>query len=113
MSTETLLERLERDLRNEFVGIPLEFSKQVFPNHVELWIYVLNQSSFSEIKQRCRQIAHERQLDDEIPGVWLIVRTWSGPWSGGDSATDLRKAEVLEQKREALLRKMRDVSVSI
>lgn len=87
---ERIVSRLETTLRGEFPEVPMEFTVQEFTNHAELWIYVLNLDKYERVRARCHQIAEQEKLDEQQPEIWLLVKTWTGPWPGGQSEQDVR-----------------------
>jgi hypothetical protein len=96
---ERTVSRLETILQGEFPNVPMEFTVQEFTNHAELWIYVLNLDAYERVRERCRQISEQEKLDKQDPEIWLLVKSWTGPWPGGQSEQDLRT------RRDAFRRK--------
>ena len=90
-SLENTLARLQQTLQNEFSDVPLEFTTQVFPNHVELWVYVLAMGEYDRVRARCNQLSGDLELDQSQPEIWLLPKTWTGPWPGGESEQKLRE----------------------
>ena len=88
---EDTLARLQKTLRDELSGVPLEFATQVFPNHVELWVYVLEMGDYDRVHDQCRKLAAEMELDRSEPEIWLLAKTWIGPWPSGESEQKLRE----------------------
>ncbi len=90
LSVEDTLTKLEQTLQDEFRDVPLEFTRQIFPNHAELWVYVLELSKYKNVHERCDEIAQAERLDQQTPEIWLLAKTWTGPWPGGESEQALR-----------------------
>jgi len=84
---DAVLEQVEKRIREQFpstgAGPRIEFTRQYFSRHVELWVYTLEMKDYGPVKELCGQIAQEKRLDDLDPEVWLLVKTWTGPWPGG------------------------------
>src|SRR5258707_9317706 len=89
-STEHVIEQIENVLHDEFPGVEMEFTILEFRNHVELWVYVLNLEAYDRVLHRCRQVAVEQDLDGQTPAIWLLAKTWTGPWEGGQTEQELR-----------------------
>lgn len=90
-STEDTLARIERSLHDEFPNIRLEFSSQYFSNHVEMWVYVLDLKEYERVRDRCRQFSEQERLDQHEPEVWLMAKTWTGSWPGGESEQEIKQ----------------------
>ena len=88
---ENTLARLQQTLQDEFRDVLLEFSTQTFPNHVELWIYVLAMDDYDRVHARCNELSRDWQLDHNQPEIWLLAKTWTGSWPGGESEQKLRE----------------------
>jgi hypothetical protein len=91
LPAENTLARLQKTLRDELCGVRLEFAVQVFPNHVELWVYVLEMGDYDRVRAQCSKLSADMELDRSEPEIWLLVRTWTGPWPGGESEQKLRE----------------------
>ncbi len=92
---DRMLEQVEQQLRRDFPPVEskprLEFTRQYFARHVELWIYTLQLNDYERIKASCDQISREKRLDEMEPEVWLLIKTWTGPWPGGETEQELRQ----------------------
>lgn len=98
-STETLLTEIEEQIKRSFPSLRMEFATQSFTNHVELWIYVLDLSSYEEVLDKCRQLTETEKLEEREPQIWLLAKTWTGPWPGGESEQELKqRREKFRQK---------------
>jgi hypothetical protein len=89
---ETIIAQLSDEIKTHFADVPIEFANQFFDEHVELWVYVLTPSRYDEIKDWCRDFAQRQGLDDQQPAIWIVVGTWTGPWRGGETDQELRRA---------------------
>lgn len=98
-STESVLTEIESHLRQSFLDVRMEFATQSFTNHVELWIYVLDLSAYDKVLDVCRRLTEEKGLEDREPEIWLLAKTWTGPWPGGESEQEIK------QRREEFRRK--------
>ena len=90
-STETLLTEIEDHLGQSFPDVRMEFATQSFTNHVELWIYVLDLSAYDQVLDVCRQLTEEKGLEEREPEIWLLAKTWTGPWPGGESEQEIKR----------------------
>jgi len=98
-STEDILAQIENALRAEFPKVKMEFATQSFTRHVELWIYVLSLSEYEQVQDTCRRLAKELALDQQEPEIWLLAKTWTGSWPGGESEQETkRRREEFRQK---------------
>lgn len=90
-STENMLTEIEEQIRQSFPSVRMEFATQSFTNHVELWIYVLDLSQYDQVLDGCRKITAEKRLGEREPEIWLLAKTWTGPWPGGESEQDIKR----------------------
>lgn len=90
-STESMLTEIEAHLSQSFPDVRMEFATQSFTNHVELWIYVLDLSEYDKVLDVCRQLTEEKGLEEREPGIWLLAKTWTGPWPGGESEHEIKQ----------------------
>ena len=90
-STETLLTEIEDHLRQSFPDVRMEFATQSFTNHAELWIYVLDLGKYNQVLDACRRLTEEKGLEDRDQAIWLLAKTWTGPWPGGESEQDIKR----------------------
>ena len=90
-SLENKLQRLQQSLQRDFPDTSLKFNTQIFPNHVELWVYVLTTGPYESVRTRCDQLSVEMDLDHNEPEIWLIPKIWTGAWPGGESEQKLRE----------------------
>ena len=99
-STEALLTEIEEEIKRSFPDLRMEFATQSFTYHVELWIYVLsNLSEYERVLGVCRQLTEAKGLEEQEPQIWLLAKTWTGPWPGGESEQELRqRREKFRQK---------------
>lgn len=98
-STETLLTEIEDEIKRSFPNLRMEFATQSFTNHVELWIYVFDLSEYEQVLGACRQLTEEKGLEEREPGIWLLAKTWTGPWPGGESEQEIKqRREEFRQK---------------
>ena len=98
-STETLLTEIEEEIKESFPDLRMEFATQFFTYHVELWIYVLDLSNYEKVLDKCRQLTETEKLEEREPQIWLLAKTWTGPWPGGESEQELkRRREAFRQK---------------
>jgi len=102
LSLEDTLTTLEQKLRDEFVGVGLEFTRQIFPKHAELWVYVLSISAYPRVVERCNRLTQEFDLDHATPEIWLLAKSWTGPWPGGESEQKLRERRDEFKRQHAL-----------
>ena len=89
--TEDMLAQIESDLRAEFPDVRLEFASQSFTKTVELWVYVLNLNEYERVRGACRRISDEQKLEQHEPEIWLMAKTWTGPWPGGESEQEIKR----------------------
>lgn len=106
-STQSILTEIEDHLIQSFPDVRMEFATQSFNQHIELWIYVLELSKYDEILDVCRQLTEEKRLEEREPEIWLLAKTWTGPWPGGESEQDIK------QRREEFRHKYGLTSVTI
>ncbi len=90
-STETLLIEIEDYLNQSFPDARMKFATQSFTNHIELWIYVLELSRYEQVLDLCRRLTEEKGLEEREPEIWLLAKTWTGPWPGGESEQDTKR----------------------
>jgi len=88
---EVQLTELAAQIKAQFGETPIEFTTKVFENHAELWVYVLALESAPTVRAWCHDLALSADLDNQQPEIWIIVRTWSGPWDSGGSEQELRR----------------------
>lgn len=88
---EIQLADLAAQIRAEFRTVPIEFTTQVFENHAELWVYVLELDAAPRVNEWCHDLALSEDLDNRQPEIWIVVKTWSGPWDSGESEQELRR----------------------
>lgn len=91
MSTEDVLTQIENRLRQDFPNVKMEFATQSFTQHVELWIYVLDLSEYDRVLDMCRLLSNEKGLEEREPEIWLLAKTWTGPWPGGESEQEIKR----------------------
>ncbi|MCW3098679.1 MAG: hypothetical protein JWL77_4297 [Chthonomonadaceae bacterium] len=91
LTIEDTLTRLEQKFRDEFRDVKMEFSKQIFANHAELWIYVLDLSKYEDVRKRSDSLTEEEGLDRQTPEIWLLPKPWTGPWPSGESEQKIRE----------------------
>jgi len=91
MSTEDTLTEIEKRLRQAFPNVRMEFATQSFTKHVELWIYVLDLSEYNRVLDTCRLLSNEKGLEEREPEIWLLAKTWTGPWPGGESEQEIKQ----------------------
>ncbi len=91
MSTKNMLAQIEETLTKEFASVSLKFAVQSFTRHVELWVYVLDLNEYQRIRDRCYQLTEEMKLEQAEPEVWLMAKTWTGPWPGGESEQEIKR----------------------
>lgn len=99
-STETLLTEIEEEIKRSFPNLRMEFATQSFTNHVELWIYVLDDlSKYEQVLSACHRLTETKELEEREPQIWLLAKTWTGPWPGGESEQEIkRRREQFRQK---------------
>ena len=90
-STENMLIQIEDHISQSFPDVRMEFATQSFANHVELWIYVLDLSRYDQVLDTCRQLTEEKRLEEREPEIWLLAKTWTGPWPGGESEQEIKR----------------------
>lgn len=90
-STENLLTEIEEEIKRSFPELRMEFATQSFTYHVELWIYVLDLSEYERVLGVCRQLTEAKGLEEREPQIWLLAKTWTGPWPGGESEQELKR----------------------
>ena len=90
-SNETMLIEIENHIRQSFPNVPMEFATQAFTNHVELWIYVLDLGRYDQVLEECRRLTEEKELEEREPAIWLLAKTWTGPWPGGESEQEIKR----------------------
>jgi hypothetical protein len=90
-STENTLTEIEDHIRQSFPNARIKFATQSFKNHVELWIYVLDLSEYDQVLDVCRRLTEEKGLEDREPEIWLLAKTWTGPWPGGESEQEIKR----------------------
>lgn len=89
--TETILTEIQDYLNQDFSDVRMEFATQSFTNHVELWIYVLDLSGYDRVLDACRRLTEEKGLEEREPAIWLLTKTWTGPWPGGESEQEIKR----------------------
>lgn len=87
---------LMQEIRSRFPDTRIEFTEKLFPERPELWVYVFDKKRFPEIDKFCKTL-EARRLEPPVP-ISILVKTWSGPWPGGESEDEIRK------KRDAFRR---------
>lgn len=95
-----ILERVENEIRSRFADVGIEFATQTFTNHVELWVYVLDLQRYEEVKAACDAITRRDSLDEMDPEIWMLVKTWTGHWPGGEAEYELRRQRREEFRRQ-------------
>ena len=90
-SIEQTLTEIEKDIQQSFPEMRMEFASQSFTYHVELWIYVFDLSRYDQVQEVCRQLTQEKGLEDREPEIWLLPKTWTGPWPGGESEQEIKQ----------------------
>jgi hypothetical protein len=98
MSLDERFDVIEMMVRGEFSDVNLEFTRQVFAKHAEEWVYVLDRARFEEIQLLCQKIEKEAVAVQD-PEIWILTKTWTGPWPGGDSEAEIHNARDLESRR--------------
>ena len=101
-SAEEMLERVERRIRDAFPAGCLEIARRDFPRHIEVWVYVLDLNSYVRVKTESERIVREEHLDEADPEIWLLVKSWTGPWPGGESEEELRRRREEFRKKHNL-----------
>ena len=86
---------ISSEIRTRFADVNLEFEVKTFHNRSELWVYVLNTRKTQEISSFCRQL-ERRPMEPQVP-LHILVKTWTGPWPGGESEQTIR-----ERRRQAI-----------
>jgi hypothetical protein len=82
---------LSGEILTSFPDVPFEFQVKNFHNRSELWVYVLNSSRLKEVEEFCRSL-ERRPMEPPLPiRIRILVKTWSGPWPGGESEQTIRK----------------------
>lgn len=99
MVIEDTLSQIETQLHKEFPSVKMEFATQSFSNHLELWVYVLDINAYEHVQESCRRIAEAEKLEKRDPEVWLMAKTWTGPWPGGEAEQEIK------QRREEFRRR--------
>lgn len=87
---EEELDRLEERIGSGFPGARIEYSASVFPSYIEFRVFVLDLDRYQHVKDFCRQLEDDENLGNRAPKIWVMVRTWTGPWPGGESEQELR-----------------------
>lgn len=90
-STEDALTEIENLLGQAFPNVRMEFATQSFTKHTELWIYVLDLKEYDRVLDECRRLSDEKRLDEREPEIWLLAKTWTGPWPGGESEQEIKR----------------------
>lgn len=106
LTTDDLLDARISMLKSKFPDVLLEFSKRVFDDHLELWVYVMTLTRFDDVKAYCEQEIEPLKIEPNIP-IWIFTKTWSGPWPGGESEQEIKTRR--ETFRERLERRLRHV----
>ena|ERR1700722_14558043 len=106
LTLDTALEGLQTKLREAFPKVMLEFAVQIFANHVELLVYVLDMKQYESVRARCNVLSKELEEKGSEPEIWILARTWTGPWPGGESEQELRDKlrEDFKRKHSATMR---------
>jgi len=97
------LEGIEQRLRAGFPAVRMEFARQTFPNHVELWVYVLDLQHFDEVRAWCEELTRVEQLDQRAPEIWLMARAWKAPRPAAELEQELRQRRDEFRRRHNLL----------
>ncbi len=107
MSLNERFDAIESKIRTNYPGVNLEFTRQVFAKHAEEWVYVMDLARFDDVRRHCEQIEKETVAVQE-PEIWILTKTWTGPWPGGDTEAEIRNARELEKRRDAFRRQHSD-----
>jgi hypothetical protein len=98
-----VLDAIESTLYREFPNAKFEYARQSYTNHVELWIYILNLSDYQAVQKRCDDLEIELKLESFDPKIWLLVKTWTGPWPGGETENQIRELRRIDfRKRHSI-----------
>jgi hypothetical protein len=100
--TENVLTEVEDYIKRSFPKVRMEFATQSFTNHVELWIYVLDLSEYDQVLNVCRRLTEEKKLEEQEPEIWLLAKTWTGPWPGGESEQEIKHRREEFRQRHGL-----------
>ena len=103
VSTEEALTEIENEIRTEFPNAKIEFATQSFTTYVELWLYVLDLKEYDRVVEACRSISDEQHLDQRDPEIWLLVKTWTGPWPGGESEQEIKRRREEFRRKHGLV----------
>lgn len=90
LTTDDVLNLRIDMIESKFSTLQLEFSKRVYEDHLELWVYVMNFDKYDEVKKFCDEEVEQLQVEPQIP-IWIITQTWTGPWPGGESEQEITK----------------------
>jgi hypothetical protein len=91
------IDALKERIRKGHPKAQIEFSRQVFNGHAELWVYVLSQDDYPGVEAQCQKLAKE--CEALTPPIWIFAKTWTGPWPGGESESEIRKRREEFRKR--------------
>lgn len=96
---EAQFDEIWRAFRQAHPNAKLEYSPVLYPDHAEAWVYVLDLDQFESVRETGKRI--EGNYGSAEPPIWIVVRTWSGPWEGGLDETEIRR------KRDEFVQRMR------
>ena len=99
MSLKDRLVRLEGIIRASFPDVDIEIARQIFAEHAEFRVYVLDKERFPEVRDLCEALEKE-ELVLERPDIWVLPILWTVPWPGRDREQAMREAQALERRRE-------------
>jgi hypothetical protein len=95
LTTDDVYNLVAADIRTRFPEVDLQFEVKTFYDRSELWVYVLDRKRLKEVDEYCRWLA-KRPMEPNLPRT-ILVKTWSGPWPGGESEQTIR-----ERRRRSL-----------
>jgi len=98
LTTDDLLNVHKDMIMQQFPNVPLEFSGRVYEDHLELWVYVLDAAKYEDVKSYCKNEVQPLRTEPAVP-VCIYVKTWSGPWPGGESEQELKRRREIYRER--------------
>jgi len=78
-------------IRARFPDVRMDIVLREYPGMPELHVFIGEVHRYREVDDFCREL-QLRRVDPPIP-FKILVKTWTGPWPGGQSIEQLRKQQ--------------------
>lgn len=98
---DTMTDRLDKfvdRIQKQFPNVHIEFSlRSESEDYGELWVYVLDLDRYDEVRKFCEDL--EAEIDRSDLPIWILTKSWTGPWPGGESEAELRERRIKFKER--------------